>query len=160
MPQTRHRGPRLVPATPIRFVPGKCALMSDILGRVLWIARQSLHVSQQEVSGHLYLPASTVSKLELGTITQAVHHLDAFADAYTYFDKQLRGRESPGWEGWELHFVATTVARALTDKGWKVVWAAPDDFDDLEQPPFVTGRKLVATIKSHWPEQMRSKVGW
>ena len=39
-------------------------------------------------------------------------------------------------------------------------WASPDDFDDLEAPPFVTGKKLVAEITAHWPEEMRAKVGW
>lgn len=160
MPESRHRGPRFVPATPVRFEPGRCALMPDILGRVLWIARSAVQVTQQEVAEHLFLPTSTVSKLELGTITQAVHHLDALAGAYSHFARQLWGDDAEAWEGWELHFVATAVAEALGEQGWAVVWAAPDDFERDEREVFVKGRRLVAQVKACWPREMRGKVGW
>ncbi|MBN1335046.1 MAG: helix-turn-helix transcriptional regulator [Deltaproteobacteria bacterium] len=74
--------------------------MPELLGRVLWFIRHSLDVSQQEVADFIGMPASTVSKLELGTITVAVHHIEVLAVAYTHFERRDAGPGAPGWEGW------------------------------------------------------------
>ena len=66
-----------------------------IAGDIQWIRDR---VGGKPFGIDLVLPASTVSKLELGTVTHAVHHLDELAMAYNHFGRQLRGEDAPQWE--------------------------------------------------------------
>jgi transcriptional regulator with XRE-family HTH domain len=123
--------------------------MPELLGKVLWFVRHGLDVSQQDVADWLAMPASTVSKLELGTITAAVHHLDALARAFTHFEAQDRGDAAQGWEGWELHRVTTRLAEALAEKGYVVLWAEmPEGADETL---YCRGRKIAAVVRDCWP---------
>jgi transcriptional regulator with XRE-family HTH domain len=149
MTDTRHRGPRLVPATPLPTEPGRRILMPELLGRVLWYLRHSLVVSQREVAEWLGMPTSTVSKLELGTITAAVHHLDALAAAFSHFEARDRGEETVGWEGWQLHRVVTVLAERLDEQGYTVLWA--DLEDGADRGLYCRGRKLGALVQDYWP---------
>ena len=125
--------------------------MPELLGKVLWFVRHGLDVSQQDVADWLSMPASTMSKLELGTITAAVHHLDALARAFTHFEEQDRGADSRAWEGWELHRVATRIADVLAEKGYVVLWAElPEGADETL---YCRGRKLAALVRDCWPGQ-------
>jgi len=146
---TRHRGPRLVRAIPLTTEPGRRILMPELLGRVLWYVRHELVVSQREVADWLHMPASTVSKLELGTITAAVHHLDALAAAFSHFEERDRGAAAVEWEGWELHRVATEIAEALGERGYAVLWTNLEDGAD--ERLYCRGRKLAALVRDNWP---------
>jgi transcriptional regulator with XRE-family HTH domain len=143
----------MVTARPLTTRRGARILMPEIVGRVVWLARRALDVSQQEVAARIGLPPSTVSKLELGNVTMAVHHLDRIAEALTWFERELLGDEARGWEGWELHRTAAQIADRLGDAGYAVVWERPD----LAGRPqlYTRGRKLTALMKAHWPEDAR-----
>ncbi|MFH1465064.1 MAG: helix-turn-helix transcriptional regulator [Pseudomonadota bacterium] len=153
MPDTRHRGPRLVPAQPLTTEPGRRVLMPELLGRVLATIRRSLDVSQKEVADWLYMPASTVSKLELGSIHAAVHHLDALAAAFSFFEERDRGGEAPGWQGWELHRMATRIADALGEQGYTVLWADMEAGAEAgaDARLYCRGRRLAALVRDCWP---------
>ena len=125
--------------------------MPELLGRVLWYIRHSLVVSQREVADWLHMPASTVSKLELGTITAAVHHLDALAAAFSHFDERDRGADAVEWQGWELHRVATQIAERLGEQGYTVLWA--DTEPEADARLYCRGRRLAALVRDYWPRR-------
>lgn len=155
MPEKLHRGPRLVVAKPLPTEPGSRILMPELLGRVCWLVRRGIGASQQQVADEVHLPAATVSKLELGVVTMAVHHLDALAVAYTALDRQVRGKEAPAWEGWQLHQIADAMGERLGERGYAVVWQRPDLVENEEL--FTRGKQLVAVMKECWPDEIRRR---
>lgn len=155
MPRNLHRGPRLVPAKPLPDEPGKRILMQEVLGRVAWIIRRGLNASQQQIADQIGLPPSTVSKLEMGNVSMAVHHLDSLAGAFTFLDEELRGERAEAWEGWELHRIADEIADGLSERGYAVIWLRPDLVEDEEL--FTRGKQLVALMKECWPDALRRR---
>jgi len=129
--------------------------MQEVLGRVVWIVRRGLGASQQQVANQINLPPSTVSKLELGNVSMAVHHLDALAGAFTVIDGELRGERAEPWEGWELHRIADAIAGELSDRGYAVIWLRPDLVED--EALFTLGKPLVALMKECWPDDLRRR---
>ena len=129
--------------------------MPELLGRVCWLVRRGIGATQQQVADHVHMPAATVSKLELGIVTMAVHHLDALAGAYTALDRALRGDDVPAWEGWELHRIADGIAACLGDRGYAVFWLRPDLVDN--EALYTRGKHLVAAMKDCWPDEFRRR---
>jgi len=130
-------------------------LMPEILGRVAWLIRRGLGVSQQQVADQVSLPPSTVSKLERGDVTMAVHHLDALAWAFTVFDRELRGERAEAWSGWELFQIATLISERLIDRGYVAIWQRTDL---VENPALYTrGRALAALMTECWPDELRRR---
>ncbi len=130
-------------------------LMPELLGRVIWIVRRGLAASQQQLAEAVNLPPSTVSKLELGNVSVAVHHLDALAGAFSGFDRELRGERAESWEGWELHRIASVIADRLGERGYAVLWQRPDLADD--EALYTRGKTLVALMKECWPDELRRR---
>lgn len=129
--------------------------MQEVLGRVVWTVRRGLGASQQQVADQIDLPPSTVSKLELGNVSMAVHHLDALAGAFTVIDRELRGDRAEPWEGWELHRIADAIAGELSEQGYAVIWQRPDLVED--EALFTRGKPLVALMKECWPDDLRRR---
>lgn len=126
--------------------------MPELLGRVCWLVRRGVGATQQQVAKQVHLPAATVSKLELGIVTLAVHHLDALAGAYTALDRELRGEQVPAWKGWELHRIASAIAERLGERGYAVIWLRPDLVED--EGLYTRGKRLVAVMKECWPDDL------
>ena len=157
MPETLHRGPRYVQAELLSDAPASRVLMPELLGRVLYLARRGVEGSQAQVAELSLLPPSTVSKLELGLVSAAVHHLDALADAFTWIAAQARVPSPPRWEGWELFHVAALLADALHAAGYACLWERADLVPE-EHPCYVRGRDLTALVRRHWPESYRNRL--
>jgi transcriptional regulator with XRE-family HTH domain len=155
MPESLHRGPRFQSATALPTAPGSRVLMPELLGRVLALARRGVEASQAEVAKRTGLPASTVSKLELGVVSAAVHHLDALAEAYRGL-AEARGVEVP-WEGWQLHRVATAVAEALAEEGIACIWERRDLVAEDDER-YLRGRELTVRVRRAWPREWRGRA--
>jgi len=151
----RHRGPRFVAVDVLE--PGSCVPLPQLYGRVISLIRTSLDLSQGELGRRMGLPTSSVSKLEQGTITLAVHHLDELAEAFTERGRQLWGEEAPEWRASELVALVDGVARRLEEEGYRVAWAFPDD---LSLECFVEPAKLGLLLRRQWPDQLRGRLGW
>lgn len=107
------------------------------------------------VADQVNLPPSTVSKLELGSVSMAVHHLDAFSGAFRFLDRELRGDRAEPSEGWELHRIADAIAGELGDRGYVVIWQRQDLVED--EALFTRGKPLVALMKECWPDDLRRR---
>lgn len=129
--------------------------MPEVIGRVCWLVRRGIGATQQQVADYVHMPAATISKLELGNVTMAVHHLDALAGAYTVLERELRGEDVAAWEGWELHRIAEAIAAGLDEQGFAVLWLRPDlvESDAL----YLRGKQLVAAMKDCWPHKIRRR---
>ena len=155
MPEKLHRGPRFVPATPLPTEPGSRILMPELLGRVCWLIRRGIGATQQQIADEVHLPAATISKLEIGAVSMAVHHLDSLATAYTVLDREVRGEDAPAWSGWQLHQIADAISERLSDRGYAVMWLRPDLVENGEL--FTRGKQLVAVMKECWPDEIRRR---
>lgn len=136
-----RRGPRLLDGVELEAdVLG--VLMPQVIGVTLRMARKAQRVSQVELAHRLRVPQSTVSKLERGTITQGVYHLDLFAEAISNEDLE--------WQGWELFRVASRLADLLDHReGLRAYWISPG-----KAPPgrFVAGTELRRLAIKWWHE--------
>ena len=155
MPEKLHRGPRFVPATPLPTEPGSRILMPELLGRICWLIRRGIGATQQQIADEVHLPAATISKLEIGAVSMAVHHLDSLATAYTVLDREVRGDDTPAWTGWQLHQIGDAISERLSARGYAVMWLRPDlvENEDL----FTRGKQLVAVMKECWPDEIRRR---
>lgn len=151
----RHRGPRYVPVDVLE--PASCVSLPALYGRVISVIRTSLGASQQELGRLVGLPTSSVSKIEQGSITLAVHHLDELADAFTTIGRRLWGEGAPVWRGWEIQRLVDEVALGLEEEGLQVGWAFPED---LDPGFFVDPVKLGLLLRRRWPEALRGRLGW
>ena len=148
MPEKRanRRGPRraLVDGDPSEAreeVPG--VLMPEIIGVVLRLAREGMGVRQVAVAKEMGVPQSTISKLEHGTITQGVYHLDLFARAIS---RQAKPKDR--WQAWRLLRRATEIAAAIEDdKGLGFYWLSRRQAPDMSA---VSPRKLEQLVEAHW----------
>ena len=98
-----------------------------------------------------------MSKLEQGSTTLAVFHLDDLAEAFTALGRGLWGEEAPSWRGSELVGLVEDLADGLDEEGYHVAWAFPDD---LGLANFVEPTKLGLLVRRRWPEEMRGRLGW
>jgi len=155
MPEKLHRGPRFVPAKPLPSSPGSRILMPELLGRVCWLVRRGIGATQQQIADEVHLPAATISKLEMGIVTIAVHHLDSLALAYTVLDREVRGDDTPAWDGWQLHQIAGVICERLGDRGVAVVWLRPDLIENEEL--YLRDKRLLAAMKECWPDEIRRR---
>ena len=157
MPESLHRGPRFVQAAVLPDTAASRVLMPELLGRVLYLARRGVDGSQAQVAEISALPPSTVSKLEIGAVSTAVHHLDALADAFSQIAGRARIAEPVRWGGWELHHVATVIAESLTAAGYACIWERSDLVPESDAR-YVRGRDLTALTRRHWPDSFRSRL--
>ena len=153
-----RRGPRPLPNTPETTEPGRRVLLSELLGQVLRLARQSDAVEQAQIARWLELPTSTVSNLERGTVTATVFHMDAFAAALNNLSSELNAlfTERMPWEGWEFHWIASQIASRLREGGYVLVWAPPPS--DTEVHLYTRERQLATLVRRLWPEDLRSRL--
>jgi len=151
----RHRGPRYVAADVLK--PESCVPLPQVYGRVISLVRTSLGASQSELGRLVGLPTSSISKLEQGVVTLAVHHLDDLAEAFTTLGRGLWGDQAPTWRGWELQRLVDDLALALEGEGYIVGWAFPDD---LDLAYLVEPAKLALMLRKRWPEALRERLGW
>ena len=151
----RHRGPRYVAVDVLE--PGSCVPLPQLYGRVISLIRTSLGASQGELGRLMGLPTSSVSKLEQGTTTLAVFHLDDLAEAFTEIGRGLWGKEAPVWRGSELVGLVEDLVEDLEEEGYRVAWAFPDELG-LEN--FVEPTKLALLVRRRWPEDLRGRLGW
>lgn len=154
-PLKRHRGPRFVAVDVLE--PGSCVPLPLLYGRVISLIRTSLDLSQGELGRRVGLPTSSVSKLEQGTITLAVHHLDELAEAFSERGRQLWGEEAPEWRASELVALVDGVARHLEDEGYRVAWAFPEDLSPVN---LIDPAKLGLLVRRQWPDELRGRLGW
>ena len=157
MPETLHRGPRYVQAEELPATPASRVLMPELLGRVLYLARRGVEGSQAQVADLALLPPSTVSKLELGLVSAAVHHLDALADAYTQIAALAKVPSPTRWQGWELFHATALLATALEAAGYTTIWDRADLVAEND-PLYVRGRDLSALVRQHWPTPYRGRA--
>lgn len=123
--------------------------MPHILGAIFRLARTDLGVSQVAVAALMRMPQSTISKLERGTITHGVYHLDLFAQAIAAA-AEAGGIDAEPWEGWELLREASGAADWLAeDYGLTAYWVLPRAVED---PRFVEGRELLALMNEWWEQ--------
>ena len=85
----------------------------------------------------------------------AVHHLDSLAMAYTIFDREVRGDDTPAWDGWQLHQISDAIGSRLAEQGYAVMWLRPDLVENEEL--FTRGKQLVALMKECWPDEIRRR---
>ena len=130
MPPERRRGPRNT-LHPDDVDPDRLVLFAVIYGRVLSVFRQDLGVSQQQAARYMGAPASTLSKIEVGHIVIAVHHLHAYADMLNHFSEQVLGRRAIHRTAWQLVRTVEAVARVLEEReDYVVVWGMPEELSD------------------------------
>lgn len=140
----------------MKFAVESVVLENRLYGRIIATIRASMDASQQHLAEAMFMPPSTVSKLEKGVIVVGVHHLDVLASAFNQLGRDVLPAD-PDWKGWELHRLADDVGDSLRKAGLTVMWAAPDDVQGEEVVP---ERKLGALVRTHWPEGMRRRIGW
>ncbi len=122
-------------------VPG--VLMPEIIGVVLRLAREEMGVRQVMVAKRLGVPQSTISKLEHGTITHGVYHLDLFAETIS-----LDASPEDGWEGWKLMRKATQIAAAIeAERGLGSYWLSRKQAPEMSA---VSPRELEQLVEERW----------
>lgn len=135
---------------------GERVLIPLVLGGVIHLARRAAGFTNPSLATALNVSSPTVTHLELGVIAATAYHLDLLAHVLTEALREKKGLDHPGWQGWQLMYVASRITDELEALGHVGYWNSPRQETDPDQ--YLHGAAFLELIETLWPPEYEDRL--